>query len=297
MTREKSTKKRRLSPRTTEKIAFWTLGGVNAIILFTLLAIMFFIFRRGFMVLSWSFITESPKFMMTRGGIFPVILGTVLLVIFSISFSLPVGVLSAIYLTEYSTHTRIVKLIHNAIMNLNGVPSIVFGLFGFAFFVRFLNLGACLLSASLTLATMILPTIILTSIEALKAVPQSFREAALALGATKWESIRDVVLPNAIPGILTGAILGMGRAAGETAPILFTGAVYYRLSLPRTPFDTVMALPYHLYVLAAEHPFVVLVRPIQYGTALVLLITVFILDLSAILLRYRFREMRRKAGW
>lgn len=287
----------RVSPVLIEKLVFLLLRLANAIILLVLLSIVFFIAVRGVSVLSWDFITQPPRFMMTRGGIFPAIFGTILLVLFAIAFALPFGVLTAIYLNEYSTHRRLVRIVDNAIVNLNGVPSIVFGLFGFAFFVKFAGLGVSLLSASLTLATMILPTIILTSVESLRSVPESFREAALALGATKWESIRDHVLPNAIPGILTGAILGMGRAAGETAPILFTGAVYYQLSLPRSPLDPVMALPYHLYVLAAEHPFAMLVRPIEYGTALVLLGTVFALDLTAILIRHRFREMRRRAGW
>ena len=208
------------------------------------------------------------------GGIFPAIIGTIYLVTGAIIFALPIGLLAAIYLSEYSKDNLLNRLIKLAIVNLAGVPSVVYGLFGLALFVVFFKFGASILSGSLTLGIMILPIIITTSREALESVPQSFREVSLSLGASKWQTIRHIVLPNAIPGILTGTILGLGRAAGETAPILFTVAAFYLPQLPSSIFDQAMALPYHLYVISTQVPNVD--EKIRYGTAFVLLALVFI---------------------
>ncbi|KUO40900.1 MAG: phosphate ABC transporter permease [Candidatus Hadarchaeum yellowstonense] len=256
--------------------------------------LLFYIISNGAGIISWDFLTKPPTSGMTAGGIFPAIVGTLLLVTLAIAISLPLGLMSAIYLVEYSSReSRFVRLVNSAIYNLNGVPSIVFGLFGLAFFVKFLGFGTSLLSASLTLSLMILPTVIVTSVEALKSVPEHFREASLALGATKGQTIIKIVLPASFPGIITGAILGVGRAAGETAPILFTGAVFYMRGLPTSLLDPVMALPYHLFVLATEHPNISKVAPIQYGTALVLLILVLLISLTAAVIRYWYRSRRR----
>lgn len=230
---------------------------------------------------------------MTEGGIMPAILGTLLLVAFAVAFALPVGLFGAIYLVEYAKEGRITRIINEAIENLNAVPSIVFGLFGLAFFVNFLGFGRSILSASLTLAMMILSTVMVTSVDAIKAIPQSFREGSLALGASKWSTIQDVVLPEAFAGVLTGVILAIGRVAGETAPILFTGVVYYKYALPSSPFDQAMALTYHLFVLATESPDIAKTRPIQYGTALVLVGLVLLVDATAIYIRRNILSKRR----
>jgi len=235
-----------------------------------------------------------PRRSGAEGGILPVIIGTFYLVIGTVATALPIGMAAAIYLTEYATQNRLTRTIRLAISTLAGIPSIVFGLFGLGLFVIFFGFKASILSGSLTLACMILPIIIVSSEEALKAVPQSFREASLALGATKWLTIRKNVLPYAIPGMLTGSILGVGRAAGETAPILLTVAAFYLPKLPASIFDQVMALPYHLYILATQLPDVDAVRPMQYGTALVLIVLVLGLNLAAIFLRIYFR---RKYRW
>jgi len=264
------------------------------IILLVMGYILGFIILNGAGVISWEFLTQPPTSGMTAGGIFPAIVGTLLLVSLAILIALPLGLMSAIYLVEYApVKSRFVGWVNSAIYNLNGVPSIVFGLFGMALFVKFLGFGTSLLSASLTLSIMILPTVIVTSVESLKTVPDSFREGSLALGATKWQTILKVVLPAGFPGVITGAILGVGRAAGETAPILFTGAVFYMKGLPTSILDPVMALPYHLFVLATEHPDMSKVVPIQYGTALVLLILVLFISFIAALIRYRYRKIRR----
>jgi phosphate transport system permease protein len=217
--------------------------------------------------------------------------GTIYLVIGAIIFALPIGLLAAIYLSEYSKDNLLTRLIKLAIINLAGVPSVVYGLFGLALFVVFFKFGASILSGSLTLGIMILPVIITTSREALESVPQSFREVSLSLGASKWQTIRHIVLPNAIPGILTGTILGLGRAAGETAPILFTVAAFYLPRLPSSIFDQAMALPYHLYVISTQVPNVD--EKIRYGTAFVLLALVLIMNLVAIIIRYKFRKKKK----
>ena len=263
------------------------------IILSGLLFILFFIGVRGVKVLSWEFLTQMPKEGMTSGGILPAIIGTFYLTIGAILFALPLGVFAAIYLTEYAVQGRLVRFIRLGINNLAGVPSVVFGLFGLAVFVKFFGFGVSILSGALTLGIVILPTIIRASEEALLVVPQSFREASLALGATKWQTIRKIVLPNAISGILTGSILGIGRAAGETAPILFTAATFYIIRLPRSFFDEVQALPYHIYALMTECTHPESQVPIAYGTALVLLFLVLSIDSVGIMIRNQFRKRKK----
>jgi phosphate transport system permease protein len=247
----------------------------------------------GLPVISWDFLTTMPKRSGAEGGILPAIVGTLSLVLGTIAVALPLGMATAIYLSEYAKAGRFTRTIRLAIVTLAGVPSIVFGLFGLGLFVIFLGFGASILAGCLTLACMILPTIIVASEEALRAVPQTFREGSLALGATKWQTIRKNVLPYSVSGMLTGSILGIGRAAGETAPILLTVAAFYLPKLPKSIFDQVMALPYHLYILATQHPDVAAVRPMQYATALVLLLLVLGVNLVAILLRIHIRKKYR----
>ncbi len=256
--------------------------------------ILIYVFVNGISVINWSFITLPPTDSMTKGGIMPAILGTLYLTIGAIAVALPLGVVSAIYLTEYAKQGKFIRLIRTGINCLAGVPSVVFGLFGLGFFVVYLHLGSCILSGTLTLAALILPTIIGASEEALKAVPQMFREASLALGVSKWQTIYKIILPTALPGILTGSILGIGRAAGETAPIMFTAAAFFTAKLPGSIFDEVMALPYHIYVLATAGTHIEQTRPIQYGTVLVLVGLVLGVDLIAIVIR---GYMRKKKRW
>ena len=259
-----------------------------------LLVFLILIFVRGGKVLSLSFLTEAPRDGMTKGGIFPAIIGTFYLTIGSILFALPLGVLAAIYLSEYAKPSFWVSTIRTAINTLAGVPSIVFGLFGLALFVNIFGFGVSILSGSLTLGILVLPTIINASEEAIKTVPMDFREAAYALGATKRQTIMKVVLPTALPSILTGAIISVGRAAGETAPILFTAATFYTRKLPKSILDEVMALPYHIYALMTEGTAPKYQVPIAYGTAVVLLLLVLSINLVAIIIRYR---IRRKKKW
>jgi phosphate transport system permease protein len=247
----------------------------------------------GIGAISWDFITKPPTDSMTKGGIMPAILGTIYLTIGAIAVGLPLGIASAIYLTEYAKQGRVIRLIKVGINCLAGVPSVVFGLFGLGFFVIFMKFGSSILSGSLTLGFLILPTIIGAAEEALKAVPQTFREASLSLGVSKWQTIYRIVLPNALPGILTGSILGIGRAAGETAPIMFTAAAYFTTKLPSSIFDEVMALPYHIYVLATAGTNIEATRPIQFGTVLVLVAVVLSIDLVAIIIRSYMRKNKR----
>ncbi len=263
-------------------------------VVFIIAYILLDIIVNGIGAINWEFLTTFPRKGGSEGGIFPAIVGTLYLVLLTIAIALPLGMASAIYLNEYAKQTRFTHIVRLAIITLAGVPSIVFGLFGLGIFVIFLKFGTSILSGSLTLACMILPTIIVSSEEALKSVPMQFREASYALGATKWQTIRKNVLPYAIPGMLTGSILGIGRAAGETAPILFTAAAFFFPRLPGSVFDQVMALPYHLYVLATQHPGMDEVRPIQYGTALVLISLVLGINIIAIFLRSYFI---RKYKW
>ena len=227
---------------------------------------------------------------MTEGGIFPAILGTLFLIIGSTLFSVPVGIMTAIYLNEYPINPKLLNIVRMMINNLAGVPSVVFGLFGLSVFVIFFKFGSSMLAGSLTLGILNLPLIIRSTEEALKTVPDSYREASLALGATKWQTIRKIVLPSAIPGILTGIMLSMGRAAGETAPIMFTCATFYIPYIPTSIFSEVMALPYHIYVLATAGTEIEKTRPIQYGTAIVLIALVLILNLAGMILRYKYKK-------
>lgn len=277
-----------------ENIIGWLIRIVSYSIVLVIGYIIFDIIVKGLPVLSWEFLATNPRKSGAEGGIFPAIVGSIYLVSGAIMVALPLGMASALYLTEYSKQGRLTDNIRLAIVTLAGVPSIVFGLFGLGLFVLFLDFGASILAGSLTLALMILPTIIVSSEEALQAVPVSFREASLALGATKWQTIYKNVLPYAIPGMFTGSILGIGRAAGETAPILLTVAAFFLPRLPQSVFDQVMALPYHLYVLATQHPETHRILPMQYGTALVLLLLVLMFNISAIILRSYFR---RKFRW
>jgi phosphate transport system permease protein len=279
------------NPQRTQKIAFFFLFLATLLIVIPVGLIVVIIIQKGLPAINWQFISDIPRQGMRSGGIFPAILGTIYLVLGAIIFALPIGLLAAIYLSEYAKDnfwTRIIKL---SIVNLAGVPSVIYGLFGLALFVVFLKFGASILSGSLTLGIMILPIIITASREALESVPCSFREVSLSLGASKWQTIRHIVLPNAIPGILTGTILGLGRAAGETAPILFTVAAFYLPRLPKSIFDQAMALPYHLYVISTQVPNVD--EKIRYGTALVLLTLVLFMNLIAIIIRYRFRKKKK----
>ena len=257
-----------------------------------LLVVFYFLVARGWRAINWTFLSQPPMDSMTRGGILPCIVGTLCLSLGAILVALPIGVASAIYLNEYARPGRIVRLIRLGINNLAGVPSVVFGLFGLAFFVVYLEMGVSILAGSLTLGLLTLPVIIGSTEEALRAIPDTYREASLGLGATKWQTIRRVVLPGALPGILTGTILGISRAAGETAPIMFTAAVFFTPSLPTSIFDEIMALPYHIYVLATAGTDIEATRPLQYGTALVLIALVLGLNLVAIIYRSRLRKKR-----
>jgi phosphate transport system permease protein len=276
-----------------ERIGFVLLSSAAVLVLLFLGIIIWDIFSKGVGVISWQFLTQAPREGMTEGGIFPAILGTFLVSLITVLFAVPLGMFAAIYLNEYALPGRTTRLIRLAIRNLSGVPSIVYGLFGVVLFVQMMKLGTSVLSAGLTLGLLTLPWTITASEEALKTVPKTYREGALALGATKWYAIRTNVLPYAIPGMLTGVILGLARAAGETAPILFTGAAFFLPHLPKSLFDQFMALPYHLYILATQHHDIAKVRPIAYGTALVLLCLILLLSTSAIYFRYRYRQRMR----
>jgi len=280
------------NPKTTQKIAFFFLFLSAMLVFLPVIFIIFVIIQKGIGAINLNFLLDVPRNGMKAGGIFPAIVGTIYLVFGAIIFALPVGVLAAIYLSEYSKNNYLNRIIRLAIINLAGVPSVVYGLFGLALFVNFLKFGVCILSGSLTLGIMILPVIITATREALENVPKIFREVSLSLGATKWQTIRYVVLPNALSGILTGVILGISRAAGETAPILFTVAAFYLPYLPKSIFEQVMALPYHLYVISTQVPNIS--EKIKYGTALVLLLLVLFMNLIAIILRHKFRK---KKSW
>jgi len=279
------------NPYRTQNIAFFFLFLATLLIVLPVGLIVVIIIQKGLPAINWQFLADIPRQGMRAGGIFPAIVGTLYLVTGAILFALPIGLLAAIYLSEYSKDNILTRLVKLSIVNLAGVPSVVYGLFGLALFVVFLKFGASILSGSLTLGIMILPIIITTSREALESVPQSFREVSLSLGSSKWQTIRHIVLPNAIPGILTGTILGLGRAAGETAPILFTVAAFYLPQLPGSIFDQAMALPYHLYVISTQVPNVD--EKIRYGTAFVLLAMVLFMNLIAIIIRYRFRKKKK----
>ncbi len=276
--------------RVLQGIIFWFFRISAAINGMALLIIIYFLVAKGWRAITWAFLTQAPMESMTKGGILPCIIGTICLSLGAIVVAFPIGVASAIYLHEYARPGRVLRIIRLGINNLAGVPSVVFGLFGLAFFVVWLKFGVSILAGALTLGALTLPVIIGASEEALRSVPDTYREASLGLGATKWQTIYRVVLPAALPGILTGAILGVSRAAGETAPIMFTAAVFFTPSLPHSIFDEIMALPYHIYVLATAGTEIEATRPLQYGTALVLIILVLGLNLIAIVYRTRLRR-------
>jgi phosphate transport system permease protein len=276
----------------SQGIMFWLFRLAAIINGLALLIVVYFLAAKGWRAINWTFLTQSPTDSMTKGGILPCIVGTLCLSLGAIMVALPVGVASAVYLNEYARPGRLVRIIRLGINNLAGVPSVVFGLFGLAFFVVYLKMGVSILAGSLTLGLMTLPVIIGASEEALRAVPDTYREASLGLGASKWQTIYHVVLPAALPGILTGAILGLSRAAGETAPIMFTAAVFFTPYLPSSIFDEIMALPYHIYVLATAGTEIEATRHLQYGTALVLIALVLGLNLVAILYRARLQKRR-----
>ena len=277
----------------SQYIIAWLIRVMTYLIVFVIASIIIKILWNGLPVINWEFLTTMPKRGGSEGGILPAIVGTISLALGTVIIALPLGMATAIYLSEYATAGRFTRTVRLAIVTLAGVPSIVFGLFGLGLFVIFLRFGASIIAGCLTLACMILPIIIVSSEEALRAVPKSFREGSLALGATKWQTIYKNVLPYSISGMLTGSILGIGRAAGETAPILLTVAAFYLPRLPKSIFDQVMALPYHLYVLATQHPDIEKVRPLQYATALVLLALVLGVNLVAILFRIHIRKKYR----
>ena len=274
-----------------QKLAFSILGLAMLLVIIPTVLIIGFIIYKGIGAISIEFITAMPKRGMTQGGIFPAIVGTLYLVLGTLAVALPLGIGSAIYLTEYAKKGKVLKIVRLAILNLAGVPSVVYGLFGLGLFVLFLQFGQSIIAGALTLACLILPVIITASEEALKSVPQSYREASLALGATKWQTVRSVVLPHAMPGILTGAILGIGRAAGETAPILLTVVAFFLPRLPKSVFDQVMALPYHLYIISTQIPN--MPEEIKYGTALVLLGIVSIFFIIATVIRIKFKISKK----
>ena len=279
-----------MSGNYSEKMVYLLMRLITYCVVLVIGFIVFDIVRRGAGAINWEFLFTMPRRSGAQGGILPAIVGTLVLVAGSIVIAFPLGLAAAIYLSEYAHQGRFTRSVRAAIATLAGVPSIVFGLFGLGLFVIFLKWGASIISGCATLACMILPIIIVSSEEALRAVPQSLREGSLALGATKWQTIWDNVLPYSIGGILTGLILAIGRVAGETAPILLTVAAFYLPKLPHSIFDQVMALPYHLYVLITQHPDTAAVLPKAYGTALVLLLLVLGVGLVAIILRVHFRK-------
>lgn len=256
-----------------------------------IVATVIYILVKGLPAISLEFLTGFPRDGMRAGGILPAIIGTLYLTIGTAIFSVPLGIAAAIYLSEYAADTPLTRTIRIAIINLAGIPSVVYGLFGLGLFVLFLNFGTSILAASLTLSIMTLPVIISTAEESLRAVPQSFRTVSISLGGTRWQTIRRIVLKEALPGILTGVILGLERAAGETAPILFTGAAFFLPRLPGSPLDATMALPYHLFVISTQVPEMPI--QIQYGTALVLLVFVLTMNLIATVIRSRARAKRQ----
>ncbi len=277
--------------RISQKIGFFILFLCILTTLLFLGIILYFITVRGIKAISWEFLTQAPRSGMTEGGVAPAIIGTFYLTLGAILFALPLGLACAIYLTEYTPKNLTANILRISINNLAGVPSVVFGLFGLAIFVKFFGFGVSILSGSLTLGILILPGIISASQEALNAIPQSFREASLALGATKWQTIKRIVLPASLPGILTGVILSIGRAAGETAPILFTAAAFYVRGYPNSVFSEVMALPYHIYGLMTEGTFPEKQTQIAYGCALILMFLVLLISAAAIYFRQKQRRI------
>jgi phosphate transport system permease protein len=283
--------KLRINSRQMEFLGFNLLRLIAVLTVLPILALIIFIIARGLEAVSWEFITAMPRDGMRAGGIWPAIVGTFYLTIGTAISAVPLGVAAGIYLAEYAADNRWTRLIRIAIINLAGIPSVVYGLFGMGLFVIFLNFGTSILASSLTLGIMTLPVIISTTEEALRSVPYSFRAVSISLGATRWQTIWRIVLPQSLPGILTGVILGLERAAGETAPILFTGVAFFLPRLPQSPFDATMALPYHIFVISTQVPGMPV--EIQYGTVLVLLTFVLTMNLIATLIRQRARARRQ----
>lgn len=276
---------------TVQRLGFSFITLMAVVTVLPIVGTIIFILFKGGSAVSWEFLSGFPHDGMRAGGILPAIIGTLYLTIGTAIFSVPLGIAAAIYLSEYAKDNQWTRLIRLAIINLAGIPSVVYGLFGLGLFVLFLKFGTSILAASLTLSIMTLPVIISTAEEALRSVPQAFRTVSISLGATRWQTIRKIVLKEALPGILTGVILGLERAAGETAPILFTGAAFFLPRLPQSPFDATMALPYHLFVISTQVPEMPI--QIQYGTALVLLVFVLTMNLIATVIRSRARARRQ----
>ena len=279
-----------LKKRTSQKFAFGFFTLLSYLVVAILFVILGFIIIKGGSVISWDFLTKAPEEGMTKGGIFPAIVGTFYLIVGSSIISFPIGIMSGIYMNEYATNGKVVRFIRIMTNNLSGVPSVVFGLFGMSLFVNALGWGDSIIAGSCTLALMSLPLSIRTTEEALKSIDDSFRHGSLALGATKLQTIRRVVLPMAFPNIITGLILSVGRVSGETAPILFTVAAYFLPQLPGSIFDQCMALPYHLYVISTSGTDIEASRGMAYGTALVLIAIVLVVNLLANLLRNYFAK-------
>jgi len=274
-----------------QRLGFVFITFVAALVVLPIVVVVGYIVLQGLPAISWEFLSAMPRNGMREGGLLPAIVGTLWLTAGTAVFAVPLGVAMAVYLSEYASDTLFTRLIRLSIINLAGVPSVVYGLFGLGLFVLFLGFGSSILAGALTLSIMTLPIIISTSEEALRAVPQSFRTVSISLGGTKWQTISRIILPQALPGILTGVILGLERAAGETAPILFTVAAFFLPRLPRSVFDQTMALPYHLFVISTQVPGMPI--KIQYGTALVLLIFVLSMNLLAAGLRSYYRRKRQ----
>lgn len=274
-----------------QRLGFVSLALASLLVVVPILLVIGIIFVRGISAINWEFLTAMPRDGMKVGGIFPAIVGTLVLVVGTAFVAIPVGVGGAIYLSEYARDTWVTRTIRLAIINLAGIPSVVYGLFGLGLFVLFLQFGTSILAGSLTLALMSLPIIISTAEEALRAVPTEFRTVNASLGGTRWQGIFKIVLPQALPGVITGVILALLRVAGETAPILFTVAAFYLPRLPKSIFDQTMALPYHLYVIATQVPG--MPENVQYGTALVLLMFTLSMSLMATLIRSYFRRRRQ----
>jgi phosphate transport system permease protein len=275
-----------------DKLAVRLITATAGLVIVPTILVIIFIIINGASVISWEFLTAPPRNGMREGGIMPALLGTIILTLGTALVSMPLGIGAAIYLAEYASDNRLTRWVRLAIVNLAGIPSIVYGLFGLGAFVLFMNFGTSILAGSLTLGLLTLPVVVSASEEAILGVPQQFRLVSLSLGATRWQTIRHQVLPHALPGIITGVILGLGRAAGETAPILFTVAAFYLPELPQSIFDQTMALPYHLFVISTQVPGMPL--SIQYGTALVLLMLILSMTLVATIFRTR---MRRRRQW
>jgi phosphate transport system permease protein len=279
-----------MSRFTVQRLGIALLVLVTVAVVVPIILVIGVIVVKGLPAISAEFLFGVPRSGMREGGIWPAIVGTFWLTVGTAIFSVPLGVAIAIYLSEYARDSKFTRSIRLAIINLAGVPSIVYGLFGLGLFVLALGFGSSILAGSLTLSIMTLPVIISTAEEALRSVPQSFRTVSMSLGGTKWQTIRQVVLPNALPGIITGVILGLERAAGETAPILFTVAAFYLPTLPSSIFDKTMALPYHLFVISTQVPGMPL--ELQFGTALVLMVFVLSMTLVATVIRSYYRRKR-----